>query len=72
MKKVSLKNWKSKSILTEALEFEAIGQRAVAAALSNSFRKKVPLVFEFRELIYFLLPDGQVSLRAPWKKASKK
>jgi hypothetical protein len=72
MKRISIKNWKNESLLNEALEYEAIGRRAVDAALSKSIRKNVPLVFEFKDLIYFLLPNGQISLKNPWKRKSAK
>ena len=72
MKRISLKNWKNKSLLNEALEYEAIGKRAVVAALSKSIRKNVPLAFEFKDLIYFLLPNGEISLKKPWGRVNTK
>jgi hypothetical protein len=72
MKRVGLKSWKNRSMMTQALEFESIGQKAVTSALSASFRKNIPLAFEFREMIYYLLPNGEVSLKSPWKKFQKK
>jgi hypothetical protein len=72
MKRVGLKSWRNRSMIAEALEFEAIGQKAVTSALSSSFRKNIPLAFEFREMIYYLLPNGEVSLKSPWRKFQKK
>lgn len=69
MSKIKFKN---KKLYEETMELIAIGNRGVQAAIKQSLRKGIPVVFGFMDSIIYRLPDGTITTRSPFKKLKTK
>jgi len=54
-------------IYRQAAEFQRIGNRAVRAAQEESRRLGVPNVYSKDGVLYFELPNGEITLENPFK-----
>jgi len=54
-------------IYRQAAEFQRIGNRAVRAAQEESRRLGVPNVYSKDGVLYFELPNGEITMENPFK-----
>jgi hypothetical protein len=51
-----------------AMELIAIGNKGVSSAIKENKRKGLPNVFGIANKIYYLLPNGKITRKSPFKK----
>ena len=61
-----IKSAVSQETLRKAEEIERIGQRAVRRAQEESRRLGVPNVYSINGILYYELPNGELSRRDPY------
>jgi hypothetical protein len=63
-----IKSAVSQETLRKADEIERIGQRAVRRAQEESRRLGVPNVYSINGILYYELPNGELSREDPYEK----
>lgn len=61
-----IKSTLSQKVLRRADEIERIGQRAVRRAQQESRRLGVPNVYSIKGILYYELPNGELSREDPY------
>ena len=58
-------------IYQRAFEIQEIGNEAVDRVLKENKEKGIPIVFSKDGIIYYELPNGQITTESPFKKLEK-
>ena len=56
------------SIYQDAFEIQEIGNEAVEEVLKENKEKGIPIVFSKNGIIYYELPDGEITTQSPFEK----
>ncbi len=51
----------------EAFEIQRIGNEAVARVLKENKEKGIPIVFSRNGIVYYEMPDGEITTKSPFK-----
>lgn len=55
-------------IYQKALEIQRIGNEAINRVLKENKEKGIPIVFSKNGIIYYELPNGEITTKSPLKK----
>jgi hypothetical protein len=55
-------------IYQKALEIQRIGNEAINRVLKENKEKGIPIVFSKNGIIYYELPNGEITTKSPFKK----
>ncbi len=58
-------------IYQEAFEIQQIGNEAVRRVIKENKEKGIPIVFSRNGIIYYELPNGEITTKSPFEKKKK-
>jgi hypothetical protein len=62
----------SKETIKRGREYQKIGQKAVDKVIAENKRLGISSVFYINGKIQYLMPDGKITAKSPFKKITKK